>query len=154
MPDGTKMSISHGLFQIKIWRNSLAWNIPSCKICCAFGVGNPKIPWVCKWNNWCRSFATKWRKFKIDGCSLPKWPLITKKTRLYVTQQFCRNPNGCSVKPQSVPVKSDTNRICRFVEKENVVLGAYGSKNSITQYTRLPYINSIVYTREYYQASL
>jgi hypothetical protein len=30
------------------------------------------------------------------------------------------------------PVKTDTNSILRFVEKENVVLCAYGSKNSIT----------------------
>ena len=127
------MSLSHGLFKIKIWRNSLPWNIPSCRICCAFGVGNPQIPWVCKWDKWRRSCATKWRKFKIDGCSLPKWPLITKRTRLYVTQQFCRSPNECSVKPQSAPVKTDTNSIFRFVEKEYVVLGAYGSKNSITQ---------------------
>ena len=36
------------------------------------------------------------------------------------------------------PVKTDTNSIFRFVEKENVGLGAYGSKDSISKAT---YIN-------------
>ena len=50
----------------------------------------------------------------IIGSSRPKWLLITKRTRLSVTQNFCRSPSGCFVKPKSSEDRYNQS-IFRFV---------------------------------------